>query len=119
VQVTIQLNIPESVATQFYREYLKLVGFHDLTTIYEAMGDKISVLVQLYQNLIERTRRSIDQILNAVDIAANKLRYIDNLHLQVKVVNNLNDRKLYLLKDVDFLTAKISKLQETVYSLKF
>jgi hypothetical protein len=34
-------------------------------------------------------------------------------------VNNLNDRKLHLLKDIDFLTAKISRLQETVYSLKF
>jgi hypothetical protein len=74
VQVTIQLNIPELVATQFYNEYLKLVDFHDLATVYEAIGDKISVLVQLYQNLIERTRRSIDQVVNAVDIAANNYK---------------------------------------------
>ena len=76
VQVAIDLNIPEAQATQFYREYWKLEELEEFDSLYEGVGDKISVLVQLYQNLIERTRRSIDQVVNAVDTAANKLPYM-------------------------------------------
>jgi hypothetical protein len=62
---------------------------------------------------------SIEQVVNTVDTAANKLPYIESLYEQAKdEVDNLKDRKLYLLKDVDFLSAKISRLQEITYSLE-
>jgi hypothetical protein len=63
---------------------------------------------------------SIDQVVSAVDnTAANKLPYIESLYEQAKVeVDNLKDRKLYLLKDVDFLNAKFSRSQEITYSLE-
>ena len=62
---------------------------------------------------------SMDQVVNAVDTAANKLPYMEDLHRQVKEeVNKLRGEKLYLLNEVDFLTAKISRLQETIDSLE-
>jgi hypothetical protein len=62
---------------------------------------------------------NIEQVGNVVDIAASKLPYIESLFEQAKEeVDNLKDRKLYLLKDVDFLSARVSRLQETVYSLE-
>jgi hypothetical protein len=119
VQVAIDLNIQESQATQFYKEYWRLRGFHELNSIYEKTNGKIWIIVELYKNLIENRGMSIDQIVNAVDTAANKLPYIESLYEQAKEeVDNLRDRKLYLLKDVDFLSAKISRLKETVYSLE-
>ena len=119
VQVAINLNISEAQATQFYQEYWNLVGIHQLNCLYKKTNGKIWVLVELYQNLMKNRGMSIEQVVNAVDTAANKLPYMEDLHRQVKEeVDDLKDRKLYLLKDVDYLSAKVSRLQETVYSLE-
>jgi hypothetical protein len=49
--------------------------------------------------------------------SCQKLPYIESLYEQAKEeVDNLKNRKLYLLKDVDFLSAKVSRLQETILS---
>jgi hypothetical protein len=72
VQVAINLNIPESQATQFYREYWKLTGLHQLNSLYEKTNGKMWPLWKLYQELIERRSMTIEQVVNAVDTAANK-----------------------------------------------
>ena len=119
VQVAINLNIQEAQATQFYREYWKLRGLHKLNYLYEKTNGEIFVLLELYKNLIENKGMSIEQVVNAVDTAANKLPYMEDLHRQVKEeVNKLRGEKLYLLNEVDFLTSKVSRLQETLYSLE-
>src|SRR5918992_4084704 len=48
VQVAINLNIPESQATQFYREYWKLMRLHQLNSLYEKTNGKIWPLWELY-----------------------------------------------------------------------
>jgi hypothetical protein len=91
--VAINLNIPESQATQFYREYWKLRLLHQLNSLYEKTNGRIWVLVELYQNLIENGGMSIEQVINAVNAAANKLPYMEDLYRQVKEeVDNLKDR---------------------------
>jgi hypothetical protein len=87
--------------------------------LYEKTNGKIWIIVELYQNLIEKRGMGIDQVVNAVDTSANKLPYMEDLHRQIKEeVNKLRGEKLYLLNEVDFLTAKISNLQQTVCSLE-
>jgi hypothetical protein len=87
--------------------------------VIQKTSGEIWVIVELYKNLIENRGMNIEQVVNAVDTAANRLPYMEDLYRQAKEeVDNLKDRKLYLLKDVDFLSAKISRLKETIYSLE-
>src|SRR5205085_6563990 len=48
VQVAIALNIREPEATQYYKEYWKLVQLHSLNWVYEQVKDDIRYFVKLY-----------------------------------------------------------------------
>jgi hypothetical protein len=84
VQVAINLNIPESQATQFYREYWNLVGLDQLNSLYEKTNGKIWPLWELYYQLIEQRGMNMEQVANVVDTAIDRLPYMESLYEQAK-----------------------------------
>jgi len=119
VQVAIALNMPELQAIQFYREYWNLVGLHHLNSIYEKTNGKIWSLWKLYQELIKKTGMDMEQVGKVVDTAIDRLPYMETLYEQAKdEVGKMQDKRQYLLNEIDFLNDKLSKLQKTFYSFE-
>jgi hypothetical protein len=84
VQVATMLNLPASKVTKLYREYWHLKGLHILNLIYEETNGKIWALWKLYKELIKKKRMSIEQVANVIEIAIDKLPYMESLYEQVK-----------------------------------
>jgi predicted transcriptional regulator len=59
LQVAIALNIRQSEATKYYREYWKLRGLQMLDSLYIKTNGKIWLLWKLYQELIEKRGMNI------------------------------------------------------------
>jgi hypothetical protein len=119
VQVAIDLNISESQATQFYREYWNLLGLYWLKCLYEKTNGKIWPLWELYQELIEKRNMNMEQVGDVVDTAIDRLPYMETLYEQAKdEVGKMQDKRQWLLNEIDFLNDKISKLQKTFYSFE-
>jgi predicted DNA-binding protein YlxM (UPF0122 family) len=105
LQVAIELNIRQSEATKYYREYWKLRGLHKLDFIYIKTNGKVWPLCKLYKQLIKKRHMSIEQVVNVVEIAIHKLPYMENLYRQAKdqaekmqrirqgLVNDIEERK--------------------------
>jgi hypothetical protein len=83
VDVAIALNLREPEATKLYREYWKLKGLHKLNSIYKETDGKLGPFLKLYR-LSKEEGMSIEQVVNAVDIAIHKLPYMEALYGQVK-----------------------------------
>ncbi len=60
---------------------------------------------------------SIEKVVNAVDIAGDKLPYVENLYKQIKdEVEKLQHIRQGLLNDIDALKYKLSVLDKTAFS---
>ncbi len=84
VQVATMLNLPASKVTKLYREYWKLRGLDKLNTIYKETNGKIWPLWKLYKELIKKRHMSIEKVANVVEIAIDKLPYMESLYEQAK-----------------------------------
>ena len=84
VEVANILNLPATKVSKLYREYWHLKGLHKLEFIYTKTNGKIWPLWKLYQQLVKKKGMNIAQIVNVVDIAINKLPYMESLYKQVK-----------------------------------
>src|SRR5829696_902517 len=67
LQVAIALNIRQSEATKYYREYWKLRGLQMLDRLYIKTNGKIWPLWKLYQQLVRKKGMNIEQVANAVE----------------------------------------------------
>ena len=116
LQVAIELNIRQSEANKYYREYWKLRGLHKLTAIYIKTNGKIWLLWKLYKELIKKGRMSIEQVANAVEIAVHKLPHMESLYEQVKEqVEKMQRTRQGLVNDIEALKYKISLLDKTAF----
>ncbi len=79
LQVTILLNIRQSEATTYYREYSRLRELYKLNLIYKETNGKIWSFWKSYEQLIRQRGISFEQVVNIVDIAANKVPYMESL----------------------------------------
>ncbi|HYX54595.1 MAG TPA: hypothetical protein VE818_00415 [Nitrososphaeraceae archaeon] len=84
VEVAIALNLRDPEATKLYREYCKLNRLTILNSIFKETNGKLEPILKLYRKLIKEKGMSIEQVDNAVDIAANKLPYMESLYEQVE-----------------------------------
>jgi transposase len=75
LEVAIALNLRESDATKFCREYWKLKRLHVLNSIFKETKGKASPFSKLYKLLIKQRGISIEKVVNVVDIAANTPSY--------------------------------------------
>jgi DNA-binding CsgD family transcriptional regulator len=119
VEVAIILNLREPEATKLYRAYCKLRGLDKLNLIYKETNGKLVPFLKLYKELIKRRGMNIEQVANAVDIAANKLPYMESLYGQVKEqVDNTQRTIEHLSNDMHALEYKISILDRIAFSIE-
>ena len=83
VEVAIVLNLREPEATKYYREYWRLKRLDKLIFIFKETNGKLGPFLKIYR-LIKEKGMTIDQVVNAVDIAIHKLPYTESLYKQVK-----------------------------------
>jgi transposase len=81
LEVTIELNLGESEATKFYKEYWKLKQLHNLNMVYEETKDDIEPFLRLYR-LSKAAGMSARHVTNLLKIANTDLpdiqcRYCD------------------------------------------
>src|SRR5215212_2731529 len=70
LEVAIELNLGESEATKFFREYWKLKQLHNLNMVYEETKGDIEPFLKLYR-LSKATGMNVQQVVNLLKIANN------------------------------------------------
>jgi hypothetical protein len=88
VQAAIELNLRESKATRYYREYWKLKGLNKLNFVYEEIKDDIAYFVKLHR-LSKVAGMNAEHIVNLLEIANNDLQSVERRYQ--KLQRNLND----------------------------
>jgi hypothetical protein len=72
LEVAIALNLKESEATKFYKEYWKLKQLHNLYMVYEETKGDIDPFLKLYK-LSKAAGMNVQQVVNLLKIANNNL----------------------------------------------
>jgi transposase len=76
LEVSIELNLRESEATKFCREYWKLKQLYNLNMVYEEIKDEIASFLKLYK-LSKAKGMGVKQVLDTLAIANNDLPAIE------------------------------------------
>jgi predicted transcriptional regulator len=84
LEVAIELNLTESEATKFYKEYWKLQQLHNLNVVYEEIKNDIEYFLKLYKLAMTKGMR-IPQVVHALEVANNDLPSIEE---QLKRLRN-------------------------------
>ncbi len=113
LEVAIALNLRESEATKFYKEYWKLKHLHNLNMVYEETKGDIEPFLRLYR-LSKAKGMGPKQVVNLLAIANNDLPSIEE---RLKTLRNdismlqfqkrIDERNLYQLKNQIASTTKL------------
>jgi hypothetical protein len=103
LEVAIALNLSESEATKFCREYWKLKQLHNLSVVYEEIKDDIASFLKLYK-LSKAKDMGIQQVVDILGIANNDLPAIE-------------ERFKRLRTDVGMLQSQKHTCKRTLYQL--
>jgi hypothetical protein len=76
LEVAIALNLKESEATKFYKEYWKLKQLHNLKMVYEELKGDIDPFLRLYK-LSQAKGMGVKQVVDLLTIANNDLPAIE------------------------------------------
>ena len=113
LEVAIELNLGESAATKFYKEYWKLKHLHNLNMIYEETKGDIEPFLKLYK-LAKRKGIGVKQVVNLLAIDNNDLPSVEQRFKNLR--NDLSmlkfrkrtcERNLYQLKNQIASTTKL------------
>ena len=83
LEVAIALNLRESEATKFYREYWRLKQLHNLKMAYEELKGDIEPFLKLYR-LSKAKCMNVQQVVNVLKIANNNLLDIQCRYQRLK-----------------------------------
>ena len=103
LEIAIALNLEESEATKFYREYWKLKQLYNLNIVYEEVKDDIAPFLKLYK-LAKAKGMDVEQIVNLLAIVNNDLPAIEE---QLKKLRN----------EVDTLQSQKHTCKRNLYQL--
>jgi aminoglycoside phosphotransferase len=113
LEVSIELNLRESEATKFCREYWKLKQLHNLNMVYEEVKDDISSFLKLYK-LAKAKGMGIQQVIDVLAIANNNLPSIEErfkrLRNDVSILQSQKHtckRNLYQLNNQVLTTSRL------------
>jgi hypothetical protein len=113
LEVAIALNLGESEATKFYKEYWKLKQLHDLNIVYEETRGDIEPFLKLYR-LSKGKGLSIKQVVDVLAIANDDLPAIEERYKRIRNEINMlqfqkhiDKRNLYQLKNQIASTTKL------------
>jgi hypothetical protein len=83
LEVAVTLNLRESEATKYYREYWKLKQLHNLNMVYEEIKDNIEYFLKLYK-LAKAKGMGVKQVVNLLAIANNDLPCIEERFKRIR-----------------------------------
>jgi transposase len=113
LEVAIELNLSESEATKFYREYWKLEQLHNLNMVYEELRGDIDPFLRLYK-LAKRKGMGVKQVVDALAIANNDLpslerrfKRLGNDMSMLQFQRRIDERSLYQLNNRIASTTKL------------
>jgi hypothetical protein len=105
LEVAIALNLRESEATKFYKEYWKLKRLHNLTLIYEEIKGDTEPFLKLYR-LSKAAGMSVQQVVHLLKIANNDLPAVEKrfkrLRNEISMLQfqkRIDERNLYQLNN--------------------
>jgi hypothetical protein len=105
LEVAIELNLGESEATKFYREYWRLKQLHNLNMVYEDVKGDIEPFLRLYR-LSKAKGIGVKQVVNLLAIANNDLPAIEerfkklrNEITMLQFQKHIDERTLYQLNN--------------------
>ena len=76
IEVSIELNLSEAEATEFYKEYWNLKQLNDLNTVYQEIKGDIEYFVKLYK-FAKAKRMHVQQVVDVLEIANNDLPVVE------------------------------------------
>jgi hypothetical protein len=113
LEVAIELNLGESEATKFYREYWRLKQLHNLNMVYEDVKGDIEPFLRLYR-LSKAKGIGVKQVVNLLAIANNDLPAIEerfkklrNEITMLQFQKHIDERTLYQLNNQTAATTKL------------
>jgi DNA-binding CsgD family transcriptional regulator len=113
IEVAIELNLSESEATKFYREYWKLKQLHNLNIVYEETKGDIDPFLKLYK-LAKRKGIGVRHVVNILAIANNDLpalerrfKRLGNDMSMLQFQKRIDERNLYQLNNQIASTSRI------------
>src|SRR5215208_3928749 len=113
LEVAIALNLRESEATKFYKEYWKLKQLHNLNMVYEEVEGDLDPFLKLHK-LSKAKGMGVKQVVNLLQIANNDLPAVEKRFKRLR--NNVNmqqfqkrieERNLYQLNNQIASTTKL------------
>jgi hypothetical protein len=117
VEVAIALNLTEPKVSKMYRGYWKLRRLDKLIIIHKETNGKLGTFLKLYKQLIKQRGMSVEQVVNAVEIAIHKLPYMETLYRQIKdEVDKMEHTRQVLINDIEAKKNKISTLDVIAFS---
>jgi hemerythrin superfamily protein len=116
IELAITLSLREPEATKLFIEYCKLKRLHILISLYKETNGELGPFLKLCKVITQRGM-SIEQVVNALDIAGDKLPYMESLYGQAKdQAEKMQCTRQYLSNDIQALENKISILDATAFS---
>jgi hypothetical protein len=118
LEVAISLNLRESEATKFYKEYWKLKRLHNLTLIYEETKGDIDPFLKLYR-LSKAAGMNVQQVVNLLKITNTDLPDIQCRYERLKrEVNTLEFNKQQSRIALTFFNNKIETQRKALTSYR-
>jgi transposase len=118
IGVAIELNLRESLATKFCREYWKLKQLYNLNMVYEEIKDDIASFLKLYK-LSKTKGMGIKQVIDTLAIANNDLPAIEGrLKRQRNDVSMLQSQKHTCRRNLYQLNNQIATTSTLLNSLR-
>ena len=113
LDVAIALNLRESEATKYYKEYWKLKQLHHLNMVYEEIGGDIDPFLKLHK-LSKAKGMGVKQVVNLLQIANNDLPAVEErfktLRNDISILQyrkRIDERNLYQLNNQIASTTKL------------
>ena len=111
--MAIALNLGESEATKFYKEYWKLKQLHNLNMVYEELKGDIEPFLRLYR-LSKAKGIGVKQVINLLTIASEDLPVLEKRFKRLtndisalQFQKRIDERNLYQLKNQIASTTKL------------
>jgi DNA-binding CsgD family transcriptional regulator len=118
LEVAIELNLGESEATKFYKEYWKLKQLHNLNTVYEEIKDDIEPFLKLYQ-LSKAAGMTAHHVIGLLKIANNNLPEIEWRYERLKrEVNTLEVKKHQSFQTLSYFKSQIERQSQALNSYR-
>ena len=117
LEVAIELNIIESEATEFYREYWKLKQLHNLNMVYEEIKEDIASFLKLFK-LAKTKGMGVKQVVDILAIANNDLPAIEERFKRLRNdVGTLQSQKHACKRNLYQLNTQIATTSRILNSL--